>query len=171
MGLRGPPPKPTVLKLVPGGNPGRRKPDAAEPVPPPGKPEPPEPLDERARKVWDALVPRLTMVGLARSIDGIALARYCSLLVVWLDAARALRESGTKYAIRDKPVNGRPGRVLSLRVSPDVGVVSRLHRDLLAIEREFGLTPAARTRIRTQADGAAKGDVNELKRNFFASGA
>lgn len=127
------------------------------------------PLSPEARKVWDSLVPRLSRIGLARSVDDGALARYCELFVLWHAAVKSVQSGGTKYAVRGEPRGEKPGRVLGFRTNPDVGIVSRLHRDLLAIEREFGLTPAARTRIRTEADMAAKGDPHALRSNFFAT--
>ena len=50
-------------------------------------------------------------------------------------------------------------------------LVVRLGRELLAIEREFGLTPAARTRIQLIAENRSGKDANAYKRDFFAAGA
>lgn len=174
MGRRGPAPKPTALKIA-AGNPGKRALNSAEPVPPAGAPEPPEFLDERSRRVWDQLVPMLSKTGLARKIDGCALGRYCVSLIMWHDAVDFTRKNGTTYAVRAESTYAEgkevPGRVLGFREFPQAAQVRKLSQQLLLIEREFGLTPAARTRIQIEADKKAGNDVNELKRQFFASGA
>lgn len=53
----------------------------------------------------------------------------------------------------------------------EVRLIPRLARELLAIEREFGLTPSSRSRITVQAEQSAKGDTDEIKRKFFADNA
>lgn len=174
MGRRGPAPKPTALKLI-AGNPGHREISGDEPLPPAGAPDAPTFVDDRALQVWNALVPRIARVGLARTIDGGALERYCVMFVQWRDCQEFVRKNGAEYAVRGEPrrVKGveKPGRVLYFREYPAVARAAKLSRDMLQIEREYGLTPAARTRIRLDADKGAGGDANELKRRFFAQGA
>lgn len=169
MGRRGPPPKPTLLKLV-SGNPGGRPLNAHEPVPPPGDAEPPSHLDERARLVWQQVVPRLARIGLARSVDGEALARYCQLIVMWRDCTAFIEKNGRSYPVRAESADPKkPGRIIRFDAFTETSLVMRLARELLAIEREFGLTPSARSRIQVAADTASKGDINELKAKFFSS--
>lgn len=169
MGRRGPPKKPTILKLV-AGNPGGRKLNHLEPVPPPGDAEPPSHLDERARLVWDQVVPKLTRIGLARSVDGEVLARYCQLIVMWRDSTQFIEKNGRSYPVRaDSDNPKKPGKIIRFAAFPEVGLVMRLSRELLAIEREFGLTPSARSRIQVAAEKASQGDVNDLKAKFFGS--
>lgn len=170
MGRRGPPPKPTALKLI-AGNPGRRPLNANEPVPPPGTPEIPADLDERARAVWNAVVPALAKIGLARSIDGIALGRYCTNVVLWQDVVAFIRKNGTTFPILGPPTKKHPnGKLIGMRENPHSNMQRKLSQLLLSIEREFGLTPAARTRINVETEKSSKGDVNELKKKFFQSG-
>lgn len=177
MGRRGPAPKPTALKLA-AGNPGRRPIDTSEVIPPAGKPEPPEFLNELGRSYWERLVPQLTACGLARKIDGLALGRYCDMLAQWVMVRRFLEQHGPSYAVRGEPKAGPngeaiPGRVLGFRTYPQVGIALRLQQQLITMEREFGLTPAARTRIHTEREADIKkseNDVDALRRKFFAGG-
>lgn len=162
MGLRGPAPKPTALKIA-AGNPGKRPLNTAEPVPPAGIAEPPDWLGDEARKIWFQLVPRLVRSGLARSLDDVALARYCSTLAEWIRAKAFLEKHGPTYTVKNKA-----GHVIRAVEFPQTREFRLLQPALMQLEREFGLTPAARTRIRLEQEDAAKGDVNELKRNFFA---
>jgi P27 family predicted phage terminase small subunit len=169
MGRRGPPPKPTVLKLV-SGNPGGRPLNTREPIPPPGDAEPPPHLDERARLVWQQVVPRLSKIGLARSVDGEALARYCQLIVMWRDCTVFVEKNGRAYPVRAESGDPKkPGRIIRFEAFTETTLIMRLARELLAIEREFGLTPSARSRIQVAAETTSKGDINELKAKFFTS--
>lgn len=169
MGRRGPAPKPTALKLI-AGNPGRRPLNTNEPVPPSGEPVQPAFLDASARAVWAQIVPDLAKCGLARSIDGVTLGRYCVNVVLWTEAVAFVRKNGSTYAIRDKPTGETPGKIIAIKEYPQSAMQRKLAQLLLQIEREFGLTPAARTRIKLEQEAAAGGDVNELKRRFFAQG-
>lgn len=161
MGRRGPAPKPTILKLA-AGNPGKRPLNLREPVPPKGEPPKPDFLTEGAARIWDDLVPGLCRSGLARSIDGPVLARYCCLFEDWLAARAALRK-GSTYPVKDGH-----GNVVSVREFPQAGQARRLNSQLLTMEREFGLTPASRTRIHAENDHTASVSVDELKRRMFA---
>jgi P27 family predicted phage terminase small subunit len=175
MGERGPPPKPTALKLA-GGNPGGRPLNADEPVPPAGEPDPPTWLGERGREIWDQLVPRMAKIGLARSIDGAALARYCVLLVQFSDAALFVEQNGLTYAFplqQPDSGDGKKGKrrsrpaVSGFRAFPQVKLMNDLNNALVKLEREFGLTPSARTRIRVTAEKDAGSDADKLKHKFF----
>lgn len=168
MGRRGPPPKPTLLKLI-AGNPGGRKLNANEPIPPAGEPEMPPHLDERAQAVWQQIVPKLARIGLARVIDGEALGRYCSLVVMWRDCDAFIAKNGRSFAVRADPKEGKPGRILRFEAFPETMLMLRCARELIAIEDRFGLNPAARSRIQVEAEKTAKGDLGELKRRFLIS--
>lgn len=171
MGRRGPPPTPTALKKL-AGNPGGRRLNPAEPIPPAGEPDIPPELDERERAVWSQIVPSLAKLGLARRIDGQALMRYCQLVVFWHDCIAHKSRHGRTYPIRaDSDDPKKPGRIVRIAFFEEVRLIPRLARELLAIEREFGLTPSSRSRITVQAEQSAKGDTDEIKRKFFADNA
>lgn len=177
MGRRGPPPKPTILKLV-SGNPGGRPLNTREPVPPPiamgGAPAEiasPAWLPPRAVEVWKQLVPRLASIGLARTLDEYMLARYCELLVMWMDDTAFLAKNGSKYPIRAEAKRGKPGRILGFKPWPEKSLILRINRELMAIEREFGMSPSARSRITTSAEKSTKGDVGDLRRKFLTPSA
>lgn len=167
MGRRGPPPEPTVLKLAKG-NPGGRPLNPSEVIPPAGEPEMPSHLEERAADVWKQVVPRLAKLGLARTIDGEALGRYCSLVVMWRDLVVFLDKHGRSYPIRAEPKGKeKQGRVIRFAPFPEVGMLMRTSRELIAIEDRFGLSPSARSRIQVTAEKEAKGDASNLRAKFF----
>lgn len=163
MGQRGPAPKPTALKLR-AGNPGHRPLNLKEPVPAAGTPDRPDWVQGVAAAIWDQVVPRLATAGLARSIDGQALGRYCCLFEEWLRAKDQIKLS-TTYPLKDEN-----DRVIAVRELPQAGAMRKLSALLLQIEREFGLTPASRTRIHVENDKTVAKDTDELRRRFFATG-
>lgn len=177
MGRRGPAPKPTALRKI-DGNAGKRPLNDAEPVPPPGDTPCPDWLDDRARGIWDQLVPQLSRCGLATSIDWGALGRYCVTFALWLDAVEFLRKNGSTYPVRAEPKTATKdgkkvttaGRILSFREFPQAGEARKLNQQLITLEREFGLTPASRTRIRLENSRSAEKDTSELKRRMFGPG-
>ncbi len=145
MGKRGPRPTPTATLKRRGS--WRAKARKAEPQPPSGVPACPQWLSLEARQIWDALVPHLHAAGLATSVDTLCLARYCLLYIRWRRAERALRRYGQVMRL------GR--RKGYAQVRPEAAIARNLHQALLQIEREFGLTPAARAglAIRAQETG------------------
>src|SRR4051812_27624862 len=93
MGRRGPPAKPTKLKLVEGtfrqdrGSINEAKPEVA--IPPI-----PKDLTDEAKVEWIRISEELQMVGLLSRIDRAALAAYCESWARWRVAEAKLRETG-----------------------------------------------------------------------------
>lgn len=159
MGLRGPPPKPTVQKKME----GTFRPDRApedEPTPPAGIPDPPKLLTGRARDAWDRIGPELNAMGVLTRVDGIALELLCDAYAEWVAARDVVRRKGTTYTT--KTANGRVTRPHpAVRIAAEAW--RRVHRMLL----EFGLTPAARTRVNrvpTGDDGRPQDPWEDIKR-------
>ncbi|MBX3322233.1 MAG: phage terminase small subunit P27 family [Phycisphaeraceae bacterium] len=140
MGARGPRPTPTpILKLR-----GSRLADLNrnEPQPREGLPDAPAWLEDEALDVWHQLVPQLDEMGVLTAIDGMALARYCTLWVQWVRAAMFVNRHGTTYPLKDGN-----GNIKCFAQFPEVAIVNKLSLALSRLEAEFGLTPSARTRI------------------------
>ena len=169
MGRRGPAPKPTQLKLA-GGNPGKRPINDAEPDPPRGMPPAPDFLDEQARAIWDEVVPPLVESGMVRRIDGAGLGRYCVYLVLWRKALEFVRKYGEMHAVHGEPTKKNPkGRILGHREFPIAAKMLRYEQRIIQLEREFGLTPSARSRIRVEVDRAVAADNDEAAERFFSA--
>jgi len=141
MGRRGPPPKPTHLKLL-AGNPGKRRINTREPQPPKDAPRCPAWITDEAKRVWRRLVPLLKDMGILTTVDADALAGYCQTYARWRAAEEFLAKHGEVYPIRDDA-----GRVKCMQQFPQVAIARNLLLVLRAYQQEFGLTPAARTRI------------------------
>ncbi|MBX3324091.1 MAG: P27 family phage terminase small subunit [Phycisphaeraceae bacterium] len=81
-------------------------------------------------------------MGVLTAIDGMALARYCTLWVQWVRAAMFVNRHGTTYPLKDGN-----GNIKCFAQFPEVAIVNKLSLALSRLEAEFGLTPSARTRI------------------------
>jgi P27 family predicted phage terminase small subunit len=162
MGRRGPAPTPTPILKLRGSRRATRKREAAEVHGPAGTPDPPDWLDDDARKAWDELVPMLEGMGVLTRIDGNALARYCRLWVRWRKMETFIQEKGEMYPLRNDD-----GNVKCFVQWPQVAIANKLAQQLTRLEQEFGMTPSARARIQVapQPQEAACG-----KARFFQAG-
>jgi P27 family predicted phage terminase small subunit len=150
MGLRGPAPKPTALKQAQG-NPGRRRLNDNEPIPPAGEVGPPSWLGPQAREVWLQLSPVMLAMRVLTTADVWTFGRYCTNFARWLELRTFLAEKGphaTTYPVKDEA-----GNVRAILELPQAREFRRLDELLLKSEREFGLTPSARSRIQIEPGG------------------
>lgn len=137
MGRRGPAAKPTKLKLLQGTHRPDRAP-ANEPAPETQAPSCPSWLHAEAKREWRRLLPELETLGLVAVVDRAALAAYCQAYATWWRMERDLDEHG------ETQINSRSG-LESAR--PQVGMRDRALAQMKAFLVEFGLTPAARSRV------------------------
>jgi len=134
----GPPKKPTALKLI-AGNPGGKKLPKGEATPPASMPTMPGHLGAEARAEWQRLAPMLVQLGLLSTLDRTAFAAYCQAWAHHVEAEEMLASSGTTMTTSN-------GQII---VSPWMRVSRQAVETLARLLGEFGLTPAARTRINT----------------------
>lgn len=144
MGLRGPAPYPTAVNQALGRwTPGKE----AEPRFAEGAPEMPRWLSKRGKREWKRLVPMLLSVkGLLTEADGAVLAMYCQDLGVMEE----LQVERNKLGPLVEGANGEPV------ANPLDREIDRVSARLLQRERELGMTPSARSRIRVDATAKAK---------------
>jgi len=145
MGLRGPLPKPTRLRILQG-NPGKRALPKGEPQPKPGIPRCPRWLSANAKAEWRRIVPELKRLGLLTIADLAGLCAYCQAFAELQDATRTIDREGRIVTV---PVlNGKGEHVGDIRKAhPAV----KLQRDAFARVKsflcEFGLSPATRPKL------------------------
>lgn len=152
MGRRGPPPKPTHLKLL-AGNPGKRPLNTQEPQPRKQAPRVPAWLNAEEKREWARLVPLLKNMGVLTVVDADALAIYVHTFVKWRAAEDFLAKHGDVYPLRDDK-----GQIRCMQQFPQVSIARNLLLVLRAYQQEFGLTPAARCRIQV-GDGQEAPDA------------
>ena len=136
MGIRGPVPKPTVVEIMEG-RPGHRPINSREPQPRATVPRCPDHLDERAKKEWKRLVPILRRMRVLTEADGMSLANLCQTWSTLVQAQQKLTEMGFLY-------KSPSGYVMQ---SPLLPIVNQCVDTITKLSREFGLTPASRSRI------------------------
>lgn len=150
MGLRGPPPKPHALKVLEGTDRLDRRP-ANIPTPSIGRPKKPSHLKGIGRKAWEHFADELIGLKVLTPKDGTALELLCDAYVEWTEARELVREHGLTYTTTTE-------LGVSIRPRPEVRIAAdawrRMHRMLV----EFGLTPAARTRVAMAAPKAKDGE-------------
>jgi P27 family predicted phage terminase small subunit len=141
---RGPRPVPTHLRVL-RGNPGHRPiRDEPRPLVPDDCPEPPDFVTGYGADEWWRIASELHRLGLLTLIDIGPLAAYCVAYGRWKTAEEAL----AKIASNDPQTSGlllkRDNVVMQ---NPLVSVARKAAGDMLRAASEFGLTPAARSRI------------------------
>ena len=138
MGMRGPSPKPSAIRVLEG-NRSRRPLNDAEPRPNPVPPKCPKHLDAEAKREWKRIVPILSRMRVLTEADGHSLANLCQAYSTMVRAQTKLNESGLLL----KTPSGY------VQQSPLLGIVNSCVETITKLSREFGLTPASRSRIQT----------------------
>jgi P27 family predicted phage terminase small subunit len=151
MGLRGPAPKPTALRVYEG-NPSRRPLNDREPVALLGEPEMPKHLDRDARREWRRLVPLLLSMRVLSESDGIALGSLCITYSRLIQAQRLMAKSSLL-------IKTPGGYVMQ---SPVLSIVNSQLAALSLQLKEFGLTPSSRSRM--IATSETSGGIDPLER-------
>lgn len=155
--MPGPAPIPTaILKARGSWRVSTRK---GEPQPDGVIPAPPKWLDKAAKAVYREVAKWLENMHVGAKCDVNALCRYARTWVRWKQADLFIQKYGETYPNKDKA-----GHVTQFAPWPQVGIINRLSRELNYLEGQFGLTPAARTRISVEVPEPAK---PEGKGRFF----
>jgi len=148
MGTRGPQRTPTALLKLHGSRLGNDR-DKTEPKPEKKTPDCPDWLGDDARQVWDQVVPMLNTMRVLTVADGGPLSRYCESWVRWKKCLAFVKEHGETYVVKHEL-----GDIKAVHSWPEVVTLRGLAAELLRIEQEFGLTPAARARIQLEPEAA-----------------
>ena len=155
MGKRGPPPLPSAVKRARGTyQPCRNSP--AEPEGTPGVPDPPRGLDARERREWAAIGERLAGMGLLQQEQVEALELLVRAKVRFLRLAAKVRDMGEVLTSSKGDLYRNPHAIAMEKAEVE-------YRRLVI---EFGLTPAAATRVR--ADAAVAESDNATAQRFFS---
>lgn len=151
MGARGPAAKPTELRKLQG-NPGKRPLPKAEPRPGERMPSAPRWMSTEAKRQWKRLAPRLHAAGLLTEVDGLGLAMLCEAVGQYVEGKEIVEKEGA-IAVSDQ------GNVYQ---HPAVGLMKTARAEVLRWAREFGMTPAARSRISVEGNGVGEPSLADL---------
>jgi len=169
VGLRGPIPKPTGIKVIEG-NPGRR-PLPREPNFAAGIPARPKKISRQARVVWNNLVAELAPSGILRIADQRALWQLAEDEALLAEAYAGIWKTIHALEIEAKSKGQTlPGGAAFALLSMKSGrmamnSIGHLAARTITERREFGLTPSARTRFDADSLGAAgeRGSMDPLE--------
>ena len=145
-------PKPTNIKILEG-NPGKRPLNEYEPKPLKKAPPCPKWLEPEAKKEWRRLAKTLEAMGVLTDADMAAFAGYCQAYARWKEAEERITDRG--LVIRTP--SGYPQQV------PYISIAQQYLKLMQQFAEQFGLTPAARSRIIAgNGEGKAVDDLDEL---------
>lgn len=149
-GKRGPAPTPTDILKIRGSRvvEGRKN----EPKPPKGAPRCPSRLTKEEKLVWKQLVAILKETNVLTMADGNAMACYCVMWCEWWRCDAHLKKYGLSFPQKKIIGKGEDAKteVIGFLPFPELTQRNRLFDQLLRLGAEFGLTPAARTRIQVE---------------------
>lgn len=156
-------PRPTALKVLEG-NPGKRKLNEHEPVPPKADTRYPNWLMPEAKKEWKRLASSLKAMGVLTAADLTAFVGYCQAYARWREAEEFITKHGSIF----KTPSGYVQQV------PQVSIAQQNLKIMQSFCTEFGLTPACRSRIIAgdpDASADAEDPMEKLLRGEWRDGA
>ena len=136
MATRGRKPTPTAIKELEG-NPGKRPLNKNEPKPTKKAPPCPKWLEPEAKKEWRRLAKKMEQLGVLTEVDMAAFAGYCQAYARWKEAEEFITQHGS--ILRTKSGYVQP--------VPQVSIAQTYLKIMNRFAEQFGLTPAARSRI------------------------
>jgi P27 family predicted phage terminase small subunit len=143
-------PIPLQLKLL-RGNPGKQRlrDDAMRPEQSIDVPDPPAHISGYAADEWWTVATELHRLGVLTKIDCVPLSAYCYAYGQWRECAEQLA------AMAGEPVKGLVVRNVNggFTENPLVYTARKAAADMMRYAAEFGLTPAARSRITSGVNG------------------
>ena len=148
---KGRPPTPTNLKVL-NGNPGKRPLPKNEPKPKPIPQKKPSWVTGEGTKMWNRLSPELERLGLLTIVDGEAFAAACHSWGTYVHCQKHLKQHGLTYEYTN--TQGSSNEI----ERPEVRIGQKSLAEFRAFCSEFGLTPAARTRIEIKSND----DIDEM---------
>lgn len=150
MATRGRKPTPTAIKLLEG-NPGKRPLNANEPKPEKKAPSCPKWLEPEAKKEWRRLAKQMEQIGILTQVDMAAFAGYCQAYARWKEAEEFITQHGS--ILRTKSGYVQP--------VPQVSIAQTYLKIMNRFAEQFGLTPAARSRIIAEDNTSGPSDEME----------
>ncbi|UQY45057.1 phage terminase small subunit P27 family [Mixta hanseatica] len=148
-------PKPTHLKVVTG-NPGKRALNKKEPKPTREIPSPPSHLTDEGKTAWGRLSVLLDGMGVLTVADAFALERLCDVYAEILQLREDVEAEGRTYKTQTAQ-----GDTLT-KANPSVAMLADADRRFKSYLVEFGLTPAARSKVNVNGGEKEEDPLNQF---------
>lgn len=167
--MPGPPPKPNEIKVLEG-NPGKRR------IKKSPKPERvlglkcPKFLGKYGKAEWNRITPELAKLGMLTKIDHVALEMYCRHYQKWRESEDFLIEKGSIFTVKEPDVLDKDGKIVKkggikyIQQLPQVSIAAQAAEFCRKMLAEFGLTPAARSRLEIQPKEISQEDAQEASK-------
>ncbi len=144
-------PRPTHLKLVTG-NPGKRATNKTEPKPKRAIPSCPDYLSSVSQVAWGRLSVVLDRMGVLTEADAAALERMVDCYADIIESRKLIAKDGRTYKTYDQ--NGNE----LIKANPAVAQLRAADSQFKSYLVEFGLTPAARSKVHADNGDEEKAD-------------
>ena len=145
-------PKPTAIKILEG-NPGKRPLNRSEIVFPKKAPPCPDWLDDDAKREWRRLAGTMEAMGVLTKADLAAFAVYCDAYSKWKEATDFINQHGQIFQVKSSGY---------IQQVPQVSIAQTYAKLMMNTAAEFGLTPAARSRIIAAGADSAEDEMDKL---------
>lgn len=146
------------MKVVTG-NPGKRAVNKKEPKPKREIPSCPAYLGDTAKVAWGRLSVLLDRMGVLTEADGAALERLCDCYAEILECRELIAKQGRTYSsIRGFGGEDSEIEQVLMKANPAVAMLADADRRFKSYLVEFGLTPAARSKVHAKTDDDEKQD-------------
>lgn len=150
-------PKPTHLKVV-SGNPGKRALNKREPKPKKVIPSCPDHLGAAGMVAWGKLCVLLDRMGVLTEADALALERLCDCYAEILECRELIQRDGRTYSSTSAAKKEGDEPQFLMKANPAVAMLADADRRFKGYLVEFGLTPAARSKVQVKDDGDGEKD-------------
>lgn len=144
-------PKPTAVKVLEG-NLGKRSLNTHKPQPRKKAPRCPVWLEEEAKREWKRMAKQMEQLGILTEVDMAAFAGYCQAYARWKESEEFITQHGSIV----KTPSGYWQQV------PQVSIAQTYLKIMNKFCEQFGLTPAARSRIVADTREDKENDAMEL---------
>jgi len=152
MGLRGPAPKPTAVRVMEG-NLSRRPLPTNEPNYAAGIPAKPAGMSSPAKAIWDCLIAEMATSGVLRRVDGYVLAMLCEDVATVKELEdghrKMVRDLAKKARAEKKSLPGNSAYAISRTTEGrrSAATISDLKARIIVLSREFGISPSSSSRV------------------------
>ncbi len=113
-------------------------------------------LTEIEQDLFDQVCALIESMNLQAATDGNAIARYVMNLVRYQEACNWCRSNGDSFTVTEVTKDGS-SQVRHVKRFPESVIRNELEATLLRLEREFGLTPSARSGLEVSESTKSKG--------------
>ncbi len=143
--------KPKVIKDLEGSN-YKKKDRNKEPKPRPKVGRRPLTLDDRGKRIWDKLKPKLERHGLLTELDGPVFMSLCQAISRYQVIQKEMKRDDFKLMYVEEIMDQMGNERLNLKANPLLAQERQYLQAIRILAKEFGMTPAGRIGLKVEND-------------------